>query len=297
MKPSGRVNIIGAGMVGASIAYSLVLRQITSHINLIDLNDDLALANKMDLTDASYIVGKVTTEVINYSQIEEGDIVVITAGARQAPGQTRLDLLQTNAQILKSICDELNTVNHKFYVVLVTNPVDVLTYLAQQWLDLPSQFVFGSGTYLDTLRLRQTLAGKLQINAADINAFVIGEHGDSSVVVTSGLSEDLDRKDLAKEVRQYAAEIISGKGATYFGIGATVSELCKSILRDEDRVFPLSVNPEGKYGLGNNLCIGLPANIGQQGVKVAQEILLNDEEKVDLVVSAGKLKEAVKKFG
>jgi L-lactate dehydrogenase len=303
--PSGRVVIVGAGNVGSSIAYSILNQEIAKSILIIDIAEDLAKAQVLDLQDAAKFTHGVNVKYASYSDLEDGDIVVITCGAAQKEGQTRLDLLQINAKIIRSVISEIKNSGKDVYICMVTNPVDVLTFIAKKESGLEESQVFGSGTYLDSARLRVAIAKELNVNPTNVHANILGEHGDSSFPVLSSaniasipLGELVTLNDeyyntLAKKVRDTAYEIIKGKNATYYGIGSGVAKIVKAIMRDEDLILPLSVEPKGQYGL-KDLAIGLPVRLGAEGYRFIGEVSLSDKEKEMLNASANVLKENIK---
>lgn len=226
-------------------------------------------------------------------------IVIITAGAKQRPGESRTDLLQRNLNILHSAIEDMKPFHEDTVILLVANPVDVLTYFAQQMAGLPKEQVIGSGTFLDSTRLRGILARKVDLDPASIHAYVIGEHGDSQLVAWSTItvggaslenelrqrSIDLDRKAVAEETRDKAAKIIKAKGATAYGIGGVAAILCKSILFDERKVRPVS-----HWNEELQCCLSLPVVLGRKGIVRNLSIVLVEEEKALLEKSAGTLR-------
>lgn len=304
VNPSGRVVVVGTGMVGASSAYAMVMQEIAKDILLIDIAEDLAKANVLDMHDAANFTNGVDVKYATYSDLIDGDIVVITAGAAQKEGQTRMDLLNINVKIIRDIVSKIKETNKSVFILMVTNPVDVLTYVAATESGLPEGMVFGSGTFLDTARLRGLLHEDLDINPINVHAYILGEHGDSSFPALSSaniggvkLSElvTIDQKyrdDIANRVREAAYKIIEGKKATYYGIGAAVSRICRAIIRDERRIMPLSVVVNGKYGL-NSVALGVPAIVGSMGVQVHSEVPLDEIESEMLKKSAEVIKESI----
>lgn len=304
MNPSARVVIVGAGMVGSSSAYCLLMQEVTKEILIIDIDEDMARAQVLDMHDAANFTNGAEIKYATYNDLADGDIVVITAGAAQKEGQSRLDLLNTNVKIIKDIVGKIKDTEKKVYILMITNPVDVLTYIAAKESGLPKGMVFGSGTFLDTARLRGMLHEDLGVNPINVHAYILGEHGDSSFPVLSsanigGVSlsnivnvDEAYRKETSTRVRETAYKIIESKKATYYGIGAAVSKICRAIIRDENRIIPLSVVLEGEYEL-SDLAIGVPAKLGSKGVDVYKEISLDDNEKELLKKSADIIKQAI----
>lgn len=291
-----KIAIIGAGNVGAHIASAAINKSLPAELILIDRNEKFETGQVLDLRDTLLFSpnARVVSGNLKDTMTREADIFVITAGSAQKPGETRIDLLGRNIEILKSIKNDLGTLKEDAIVILVTNPVDILTYLARQIFDLPKGQVFGSGTLLDTSRLRWRLAEKFDRNIANIHGYVLGEHGDSEFIAWSTVSHvekvsSVERKELGEQVRQAAYEIIEGKGATYFGIGAAMVEILSSVLLDSGRVFSVSAMLDGEYGV-EGIALGVPVKIGAKGVEEIIEKQLLPEEYEQLKVSAEKLK-------
>ncbi len=294
-----KVAIIGVGNVGAHIASAAVNKNLAAEFLLVDQNQEFETAQVLDLCDSLLFShnSRVYSADFSDEKVQKADIFVITAGAHQKPGDTRLDLLDRNIVILKSIKKSLGTLKKSAIVILVTNPVDILTTLAAEIFELPSSQVFGSGTLLDTARLRWRLARKFDKNISNVHGYVMGEHGDSEFVAwsTVGCAEKISRdsrEKIAKLVREEAYKIIAGKGATYFGIGAATAEIISAILNNSEKVFPLSVLLNGEYGI-SGIALGVPAKLGEKGIMEVLEIPLNKEEMEKLQSSAKKLKKFI----
>lgn len=302
IRPSGNIIIIGAGNVGSSVAFNLVSEEIANQITIIDIAKEMAQAQAADLLDASNFSSGTVVQEGGYECVQDGDIVVITCGAAQKEGQTRLDLIHINAKIIRSVLKSLRETGKNVYIIMVTNPVDVLTRIAINESGLPENQVFGSGTYLDTGRLRISLSKKFELSSRSVHAYIMGEHGDSSFPALSkanigGIPLDnflpVDNQtysQIAQEVRDQAYKIISAKGATYFGIGAAIGELCRIIIRNERHIVALSVMAHGYYGQ-SDVCFGMPVALGSKGIEFVGEIKLNELEKEMLAKSARILKE------
>ena len=291
-----KVAIIGVGNVGAHIASAAVNKNLAAEFLLIDQNEEFEKAQVLDLCDSLLFSHNSRVYSANYEdeKVQNADIFVITAGVNQKPGETRLELVDRNIAILKSIKKSLGTLKSSAIVILVTNPVDVLTTLAAEIFELPSSQVFGSGTLLDTARLRWRLARKFDKNISNVHGYVLGEHGDSEFVAWSTVDgadkfsrEFKDKTE--KRVREAAYEIIAGKGATYFGIGAATAEIIQSILNNSEKVFPLSVLLNGEYGI-SGIALGVPAKLGEKGIMEILELDLQKDELEKLQNSAKKLK-------
>ncbi|CAO2652071.1 Nn.00g003540.m01.CDS01 [Neocucurbitaria sp. VM-36] len=301
-KHTSQIAILGAGDVGATIAYSLIMNPVAGEILIVDPKEEVRDAQVQDLSDATFH-GNTSTRVRAGTHKEAGqsDIVVITAGAKQKKGESRTDLIGRNKAILESAISDMQPFKATTVLLLVANPVDVLTYFAQQFSSLPKHQVLGSGTFLDTARLRGLLAAKAGVAASSIDAYVLGEHGESQFVAWSlasigGVPLDaaleagttLDKKTIAEETRGKATAIMENKGATNYGIGGVAASICKSVLFDERIVRPVSFWQEG---LG--VCLSMPAVVGRKGVVRSVRMPLDGEEEGLLRKSAEALKEVI----
>ena len=297
---TAKVAIIGAGDVGSTIAYSLVLNPIAGDVLLIDPKTEVRDAQAQDLSDSTYH-GDTSTRVRPAEPKEAGqcDIIVITAGAPQQEGESRTDLIGKNIKILSSAIEPMKPFREDAIILVVANPVDPLTYFAQKMSGLPHNQVFGSGTFLDSARLRGILAERTGIAADSIEAHVLGEHGDSQLVAWSHaairgvpidqvVTEPLDKEGIADETKQKAATISKAKGATNYGIGGVASSLCKSVLFDQRNIRPVSHWQE-KFGV----CLSMPAVIGREGIVRSIPMKLSNDEKTKLEESAKSMKEII----
>lgn len=299
---ANKVTIIGAGMVGSHIAYSLVLGDIAEEVALIDLNEKLAMGQVMDLQHAVPFAGATRVKVGTYADCADSSVVVITCGAAQKPGETRLDLVQKNAAIIKEIMPKIFDANPDAVVMMVTNPVDVLTYIAVQMYPDKKNQIIGTGTILDSARLRHLIGEEMNINPKSIHAYMIGEHGDSEFAMWSaaqignmklGTCEELTAEEkmrIADKARNAAYAIIEGKQSTYFAIGAGAANLIEAILYNKRTVLPVSHLMEGEYGVAD-ICLSLPVVIGRGGLIGKLCIHLSDDEIAKLQSSAQVLKE------
>ncbi|MCU6762913.1 L-lactate dehydrogenase [uncultured Roseburia sp.] len=304
--------IIGCGFVGSSIAFSLMQRGLFSELVLIDANKKKAEGEAMDLADGMPYAASMDIYAGSYEDISDCALIIVTAGASQEPGETRLDLIDRNVEILKKIVPEIQKRGVEGILMIVSNPVDVLTYAAYQISGFPVNRVIGSGTVLDTARLKQLLGEHLSVDARSVHAFIIGEHGDSELAVWSGANvsgidlhhfcelrghfkheESMER--LYEGVRDSAYEIISRKGATYYGIAMAVTRIAESIVKDEHSVLPLSVVLNGQYGL-SDMALSIPSVTGKHGVEEILEIPLNEKERSALLASAGQLRAVIEKL-
>lgn len=300
-----KVVIVGAGgMVGASAAYATALRSVVEEIVLIDRNPDMAWGQAADINDAMGIDRNVSVRAGDYSDIADDDIVVITAGAPQQPGQTRLELIDVNVGIMRDIIQNVMKGGAKPYIVVVSNPVDVLTYVALKESGLPKARVFGTGTTLDTARLKSYLAESFGVNSRDVDAYILGEHGDSSfsTIETAqvgeiplreypGFEEEIVR-DVEQTIRDRAYRVIDTKKSTYFAIGFVISKVISALRQSTSTIYPVCSLAEGEYGL-EDVVLGLPSTISRDGVKILAGYPLTDRQREALEYSAGVVRGAI----
>lgn len=297
-----KVTIIGAGMVGSTVAYSLVLQDVVEEIALIDLNEDLVRAQVMDLQHSVPFVGRTEVKIGSYDDCADSSVVVITCGAAQKPGETRLDLVQKNASIIKGIVPQVFEKNPHAILVMVTNPVDVLTKVAISLFPDKKDRIMGTGTILDSARFRELIGQKMDIDPKSIHAYILGEHGDSEFPVWSTaaignmklgtcnrLSES-DKEEIFNEAKNAAYTIIAGKQSTYYAIGAGCAHLIRTIIHNKKSVLPVSHLMEGAYGL-TDVCLSMPAVVGSDGIVGRLCIELDDNEQKNLQHTATVLKE------
>lgn len=302
------VGIIGTGNVGIAAAYSIFQRQIASEIVLVDKNHQRAEGEAMDLMHGQPLVGRVTVRAGDYADLAECQVIVITAGVNQQPGESRLDLLNRNAAVFREIAAELDRYAPEAILVIATNPVDILTYVMQQLSQRPTRRVIGTGTMLDTSRFRALLGDAYQVNPRSVHAYIIGEHGDSEVPIWSsatigGLSimhhaingrrfepEPMDA--LFQRVRTAAFDIISRKGFTNTAIGLVIAYVVRVILEDQRSVLPVSVNPDGDYGQ-HEVCFSVPCVVGSQGVEYRLAPEVNEVERQGVEASAAILRRSL----
>ena len=303
-----KATIVGAGLVGSTIAYTMVAQGVASEIVLVDVDNDRAEGEAMDIEHGSPLFKESLIHAGDYQTSADSDIVIITAGTNQRPGETRMDLIGRNAAIVTGVAKQVKQVSPKAVVLVVSNPVDVMTRVVQEVTGFPAERVIGSGTNLDSARLRYLLSKKFGIDSRNIHAYVLGEHGDSEFVAWSnvniagmnineasdafgGLMGDYDYINLANDTRNAAYEIINRKKATYYGIAASASRIAEAILRDEKSIMPLSVKLTGQYGL-KDVYLSLPAVIGQHGIVKIIAPYISEEEEGKLHHSAKLLAEA-----
>ena len=289
-----KVVIIGTGFVGMSTAYALLNQGGINELVLIDVNKEKAIGEAMDLSDGvPCSPARMVIKAGGYEECKDANIVVITAGASQLPGQTRLDLLQTNAKIIKEVTQDTVNAGFNGIFIIASNPVDILTYIVQKTSQFPTNRVIGSGTVLDTARLRFLLGRHLNVSSKNIHAYIMGEHGDSSFVPWSKsyvgckplidilkqrgeLSDILEK--MHEQVRDEAYEIIARKKSTYYGIGIGLTKIIKAILNDEHEILTISTFLNGEYGK-NDISMGVPAIVTNKGVQEILQLELTEEEK------------------
>jgi len=304
-----KVAIIGTGRVGASCAYALQISGLASEIVLINANRQRAEGEAMDINHGSQFTKPVRVWSGEYKDCRDADIVVLTTGTTQKPGDTRLDLLKNNVNILQRMLAPALKYLEDVMVIVAANPVDVLTYLTWQMTGLPSHQIIGSGTILDTARFRFLLGQYFNIDTHSLHAYIIGEHGDSQVPVWSlaniaGMHLDeytllnghplkaADQMKIAESTRRAAYEIIHRKGATYYAIAAGLVRIIEAIVRDENSVLTVSGVPNGIHGL-NDVALSLPAVINRQGIAKTLDLLLSSEEDAGLKRSAQIIHDAI----
>ncbi len=301
--------VIGCGFVGSSIAFSLIQRGLFSELVLIDAKQDKAVGEAMDLSHGLPYIAAMDVHAGGYDDLSDCALVVVTAGANQKPGQTRLELIGQNVSILNSIIPQITARPFEGTLLIVSNPVDVLTYAAFRISGYPAHRVMGSGTVLDSARLKYLLGEHLNVDSRSIHAVIVGEHGDSELAVWSGANVSgvpLDsfcemrgrtnhreaEERLYAEVRDSAYEIIRRKGATYYGIAMAVARIAECVMKDERAILPVSVVLGGQYGL-RDLALSIPSIVGRRGVEQILEIPLADGEREALNSSAAQLREVI----
>lgn len=298
--------VIGCGFVGSSIAFTLMQRSVFSELVLIDIDRKKAEGEALDISHGLPYSAPMEIYAGDYDDISDAGLIIITAGANQREGETRLDLIDKNLKIFEGIIPEIVKRDYKGILMIVTNPVDILTNAALKMSGFPPERVIGSGTVLDTGRLKYLLSQRLDVDARSVHAVIIGEHGDSELAVWSGANIsgiDLDhfyelrgipdyKKDTQRiycEVRDSAYEIIERKGATYYGIAMAVAKISESITRDEHSILPVSSLLTGQYGI-KGLCLSIPTIVGSKGAEKVLEIPLSGTEQRELTASAEALR-------
>ena len=309
---SHKVTIIGTGSVGSTIAYTMVTRGLSSEICLIDINEEKAKGEAMDIAQGTPYCSPVNIYAGNYADAKDSDIVIITSGIARKPGQSRLELAQVNVNIMKSITENIVKYAPNAVYVIVSNPVDVMTYAFAKFSGLPENQIIGSGTLLDTARLRAKIAENYSINPQNVHALVLGEHGDTSFVPWSvssisnvpfekywdsvkykdERSASFDYDEMIEFVRKSGGTIIERKGATYYAVATCVCHICSCVFGDMQTALPVSTMHHGEYGV-DDVCISTLAVIDDTGVSGKVILPLNDEEIKKLQASADKLKEVI----
>lgn len=305
------VVIIGAGQVGTAIAYAMMMKGTARSISLVDLDTEKAKWEALDLNHGKPFVLPVDISAGGYEECKDADLIIITAGAKQKPGETRLDLVGRNIKVLKAIIQAIlkHTGDNQPLLLIVSNPCDVLTYYAQKFSGYPPNRVFGSGTTLDSSRLRFEISQRLNIDPRNVHGYIVGEHGDSEVILWSSLrigsllfheyvTEHEDacledcRKEIEQKVRNAAYTLIKLKGYTNFGIGLAVNYIAQAILRNQNTILPVSVVLQGKYGL-EDVALSVPCVVNSEGIQRVLEISLDQEETKNLHGSAQELRKII----
>ncbi len=308
-----KVAVIGAGMVGSSFAYALLISGLVSEIVMLDRNRERLAGEVMDLNHGMPFVRPALVRAGDYDDLEGSDLVVITAGAPQKEGETRLDLVHRNVEVFQEIIPQVAKKAAGAVVVVVTNPVDVMTYVTYKLSGFPKEKVIGSGTVLDTARFRYLLSRHCKIDAGNVHAYILGEHGDSEVPIWSLANiagvrfteycpvcgrdcGPVRKEEIFKEVKNAAYKVIKAKGATYWAVGLAVVTIAESILRDEYSVLTVSSLLEGEYGL-KDLCLSVPSVLARQGVVKKIQLDLTPEEERLLRRSGEVIREVLDDIG
>ncbi len=313
MQDERKVIVIGAGAVGSTYAFGLMRTGLADEIVLVDLDRERAEAEALDMNHGLFFAPPVRLRTGDYDDCAGAELVVITAGAAQKPGQSRLELVKTNATICRDVADEICQRTRDAILLLVTNPVDVLARVVLEHTDLPPGQVISSGTVLDSARFRFLLSRKLQVDARNVHAYIAGEHGDSEVALWSmchvagiPLAEccaqwddrigPLDEEAILATVRSSAYHLIESKGATNFGVDLALERITAAILRDENSVLTVSSRVGGHYGI-DDVCLSLPSVVNRGGVDRIIPAGLPEAERAGLVASAGVLEDTYRQLG
>lgn len=308
-----KITIIGSGSVGSTIAYTLTVAGIASEIVMIDIAKEKALGEALDIKQGIPFCNPCSVYAGTYEDAKGSDIVIITSGVARKPGQTRLELAQTNINVLRSIMPQITKNAPDAVYLIVSNPVDILTYVFCKESGIPENRVIGSGTILDTSRLRSRLSEYYSISQSNVHAYVFGEHGDSSFVPWSltnvsnvpigdcdesfgprnGVLPKLDRDEVENYVRKTAGIVIERKGATFYAVSVSVCYICKCILSGIDTTLTVSTMMHGEYGI-DDVCLSTLSIVGNTGIRGKVNLPLTDEEIKKLQISAEKLKDIIK---
>jgi len=305
-----KITIIGAGSVGSTIAYSLTVMGLASEIVMIDINTEKAEGEALDIRQGIPLLSSCTIREGSYADAANSDIVILTSGVARKPGQSRLELAQINVDITKSIIPQITAYAPNAYYIIVSNPVDILTYTFCKLSGLPEKQIIGSGTLLDSARLRSRLAEHFNVAQSDVNAYVLGEHGDSSVFPWSTANianvpllkchdsiinnrepaPAFDFDAIETYVRKSGANVIARKGATFYAVSVSVCHICKCLLGGLDTVMPISTMMHGEYGI-DDICLSTLNLVGPGGIRSKVDLPLTDDEIAKLRHSADVLKE------
>ena len=306
LQGKSKIAIIGAGFVGAAIAYNVAINRTASEIVLIDVNNDKAMGEALDINHGLCHLGQMNIHAGDYSDCANCDAIIMTAGLNRKPGETRLDLANKNVPVAKSITENIMKYYNHGVIIVVANPADVLTYLIQKWSGLPANLVFGTGTALDSARFRFYLAQKLNVDIQNIHGYIIGEHGDSQVPVWSATSvagqsvdvyckslgislTDAEKLDIVTKTKNGGAEVIRLKGATYFAIAGIVENVIEAVIKDKNSIKTVASVLDGAYGI-HDVALSLPSVINQKGVDGIIQYDLMPKEAEALRESARTLK-------
>lgn len=307
-----KISIIGTGSVGSTIAYTLTVMGLASEIVMIDINSEKALGEALDIRQGTPFCNACSVYAGDYRDAADSDIVILTSGIARKPGQTRLELAQTNVNITKSIIPEITKYAPDAVYIIVSNPVDVLTYTFHKFSDIPESHIIGSGTILDTARLRARLSEYYDINQSNVHAYVFGEHGDSSfipwsianisnvpikdcarLITTPGIERpELDPEEVEQYVRKSGGRVIARKGATFYAVSVSVCHICKCLLGGLDTTMTVSTMMHGEYGI-EDVCLSTLALVGNGGIRGKVNVPLTDDEVAKLRYSAETLKNVI----
>ena len=304
-----KISIIGTGSVGSTIAYTLTVMGLASEIVMIDINNEKALGEALDIRQGTPFCGACSVYAGEYRDAADSDIVILTSGIARKPGQTRLELAQTNVNITKQIIPEITKYAPNAFYIIVSNPVDILTYVFNKLSGLPENHIIGSGTILDTASLRARLAEYYDINQCNVHAYVFGEHGDSSFIpwsvanisnvpirecqkllaVPGMTAPELNFEEVEQYVRKSGGRVIARKGATFYAVSISVCHICKCLLTGIDTTMTVSTLMHGEYGI-DDVCLSTLNIVGGEGVRSKVNLHLTDEEVAKLQHSAETLK-------
>lgn len=305
-----KIVVIGAGNVGEAIAYTLMVRVLANDIVLVDVNENRAKGAALDIAHGTSFFKQVWVRAGGYEECADAQMIIIAAGVARKPGQTRLDLAKINVSIVQSITENIMKYAKNPLILVVSNPADITTLAVQKASGLSTERVIGSGTSLDTARFRYLLSQKLQVNIEDINAYIIGEHGDSQVPVYSSaniggfplkdfahqIGVDINEIELAERTKNGGGEIIGLKGATFYGIAMAVSNIVQTIMKDNSAIIPVAHVLDESFGPWAGVAISLPCRIGWEGINQTLRIPMDYYEKSMMDASVNTLKEFAKEL-
>ncbi|SMB81215.1 L-lactate dehydrogenase [Desulfonispora thiosulfatigenes DSM 11270] len=309
MNSSRKVSVIGAGAVGSQVAFSLMLSKLAQEIVLVDVNAEKAKGEAVDLAHGTPLVAPMKISHADFSLIKDSDIILYAAGVGRKPGETRLDLVNKNLSILKTTLPKIEEYAPNSILVIIANPVDILTYATLKLSNFPPNRVIGSGTVIDSNRLRYYIGDYLKINPSNVEAHIVGEHGASAVPLWSDAKiqgfnidefaknlgyefDDSIKQNLVDQTKNSPAEVIKGKGATNFAIAVSATEIVRAILNNESTLLPVSTYIDGAYGI-NDVCLSLPTLLDNTGVKSVFNVEMNEQELKDLKSSAEALSKVI----
>ncbi|ABN51583.1 MAG TPA: L-lactate dehydrogenase [Hungateiclostridium thermocellum] len=309
VKSRSKVAIIGAGFVGASAAFTMALRQTANELVLIDVFKEKAIGEAMDINHGLPFMGQMSLYAGDYSDVKDCDVIVVTAGANRKPGETRLDLAKKNVMIAKEVTQNIMKYYNHGVILVVSNPVDIITYMIQKWSGLPVGKVIGSGTVLDSIRFRYLLSEKLGVDVKNVHGYIIGEHGDSQLPLWScthiagkNINEYIDdpkcnfteedKKKIAEDVKTAGATIIKNKGATYYGIAVSINTIVETLLKNQNTIRTVGTVINGMYGI-EDVAISLPSIVNSEGVQEVLQFNLTPEEEEALRFSAEQVKKVL----
>lgn len=307
-----KITVVGAGFVGASVTYTLAMGNLAHQIVLIDINKEKAEGEAVDISHCAPIFGSIDLKSGDYSDVKDSDIIIITAGVGRKPGETRMDLANKNVNIMKNIVDEIMKYYNGGIFVIVSNPVDVLTAMVTKWTGLPANKVIGSGTSLDSIRLCQTLYPMYDVDVKDIDAYIIGEHGETQFPFWSKANignvpiSEYPKKDgtflteeemaeIAQSVKASGSYIIKNKGATYFGVASATFEIANAILNSTKQILPVSMLKSDVYGF-KNVAVSMPRIISGEGIVGEIPVKLSAKEEELMKKSAENVYTITKEF-
>ncbi len=310
---SNKVTIIGAGSVGSTIAYTMVVNSIASEIVLIDINENKAIGEAMDIRQGVPFCSPCSVYSGSYEDAKDSNVVILTSGVARKAGQSRLELAQINVDITKTIIPEITKYAPDAIYIIVSNPIDILTYQFHKFSGLPSNHIIGSGTTLDTSRLRTGLSDAFAISQQNVHAYVLGEHGDSSFVpwslaniasmpikeyissLPAEIRPELDYAALEEYMKKSGGKIIANKGATFYAIAISVCHICKCLFSGVDTTLTVSTMMNGEYGI-DDVCLSVLTIVGRDGVECKLNVPLTDEEVEKLRHSAECLKSVIREI-